>query len=38
MLLGRQSAELRSNYALYRTGQDKVASPWLKCPVDKRVR
>jgi hypothetical protein len=27
-----------SNYALYRTGLDKVASPWLLCPVDKRER
>jgi hypothetical protein len=26
------------NYALYRTGHDKVASPWLLCPVDKRER
>jgi hypothetical protein len=27
-----------SNYALYRTGHDKVASPWALCPVDKRER
>jgi hypothetical protein len=26
------------NYALYRTGLDKVASPWALCPVDKRER
>jgi hypothetical protein len=26
------------NYALYRTGLDKVASPRALCPVDKRER
>jgi hypothetical protein len=33
--VGRLSAP---NYALYRTGHDKVASPWALCPVDKRER
>jgi hypothetical protein len=27
-----------ANYALYRTGHDKVAGPWPVCPVDKRER
>jgi hypothetical protein len=29
---------MATNYALYRTGLDKVASPWPLCPVDKRAR
>ncbi|MDE2251623.1 MAG: DUF4102 domain-containing protein [Gammaproteobacteria bacterium] len=28
---------LSSNYALYRTGHDKVASPWPLCRVERRV-
>jgi hypothetical protein len=30
--------ELLSNYALYRTGLDKVPSPRALCPVDKHER